>query len=46
VSGKAGANRLTFTRRFAGKTLAVGSYRLVLLATGGATRRILFKVVG
>jgi len=45
VRAKAGANTVTITRRFAGRTLRPGSYRLVVRATGGGnTRKITFRV--
>jgi uncharacterized delta-60 repeat protein len=44
VSGKAGSNKLTFTRKFGSKTLKAGSYRLNLKLSSGSVKRISFSV--
>ncbi len=44
VQAKAGETSLSFTRKFAGKTLKAGIYRLILRATGGASEQIAFTV--
>jgi len=44
LKGKAGTNRFTLQRRFAGRTLTKGSYRLELVPTGGSAAFLGFRV--
>lgn len=42
ASGKRGTNRMTLRRRFAGKTLRKGLYRVTVRASGGSYRQAAF----
>jgi len=45
VAGRAGSNQVTLTRRFAGRVLKAGVYRLTLRAASGDLTQLVFKVL-